>query len=87
MKLFSSDVGLFDADPGEHTNLAASQPDLWHKMMARLLAINGTFFAPDRGGKDPKACIAATGRYKGFWGPWLDLPGATEQAHASTTQQ
>jgi len=61
-------------DPGEHINLAAKQPELWHQMMARLLHINETFFAPDRGSKDPAACDMATTRWKGFWGPWIDLP-------------
>ena len=41
-------------------------------MMARLLEINTTFFAPDRGQKDPAACATAAGKYGGWWGPWVD---------------
>ena len=63
------------SDEGEHTNLASAQPGLWLKMMKRLLEINATFFAPDRGTTDPAACDAALHRYGGVWGPWvLDLP-------------
>jgi hypothetical protein len=43
-----------DTDPGEHVNLAAKQPAVWQKMMARLLQINATFFAPDRGADAPR---------------------------------
>ena len=63
---------IFGADPGEHVNLAARQPARWEKMMARLLQINTTFFAPDRGAKDPAACAAAINDYGGWWGPWVD---------------
>jgi len=62
-----------ETDPGEHENLAAALPQRWAAMMARLLAINATFFAPDRGKKDPAACAAALGRWGGFWGPWIDV--------------
>ena len=44
----------------------------WERMMARLLEINTTFFAPDRGQKDPAACATAAGKYGGWWGPWVD---------------
>ena len=40
--------------------------------MTRLLEINATFFAPDRGQKDPAACATAAGKYGGWWGPWVD---------------
>lgn len=64
---------LFDvrADPGEHENLAGSKQDVWRTMMQRLLEINATFFAPDRGHKDPAACQMALSRYSGFWGPFV----------------
>ena len=51
---------------GEHINLASTKPVLWSQMMARLLAINDTFFAPDRGTKDPAACAQAI-KNGGFW--------------------
>ena len=44
----------------------------WERMMHRLLEINATFFAPDRGQKDPAACATAAGKYGGWWGPWVD---------------
>ena len=53
-------------DQGEHHNLASARPAVWEKMMKRLLQINETFFAPDRGDKDPAACTTALSRYGGF---------------------
>jgi hypothetical protein len=58
-------------DEGEHSNLASAQPQLWSKMMTRLLLINQSFFAPDRGEKDPAACAMAAQQYDGWWGPWV----------------
>ena len=57
---------FIETDPGEHHNLASERPDVWHKMMKRLLQVNETFFAPDRGEKDPAACTTALNRYGGF---------------------
>ena len=42
-------------------------------MMHRLHQINLTFFAPDRGEKDPAACEAAVKKYGGYWGPFVDV--------------
>lgn len=55
-------------------NLAISHADIWYEMMQRLVEINATFFAPDRGSKDPVACQLAIERYGGFWGPFVDVP-------------
>lgn len=55
-----------ESDPGEHHNVAGERPEIWHRMMQRLLQINETFFAPDRGEKDARACTTALSRYGGF---------------------
>ena len=45
-------------------------------MMQRALAdANATLYTPDRGKPDPAACIAALGQCRGFWCPWVDVPG------------
>jgi arylsulfatase I/J len=62
-----------ETDPGEHVNLAPTQANVWEQMMKRLVQINGTFFAPDRGLKDPAACMMAVNTYGGFWGPFVDV--------------
>ena len=70
-------------DPGEHHNLASLHTDVWHSMMQRLLEINQTFFAPNRGSKDPVACNMATGVYGGFWGPFVDTGNLSKEIVAA----
>ena len=59
------------ADPNEHYDIAAEQPALVAKLMARLLEINRTVFSPDRGPPDKLGCEYGTQHYGGFWGPFL----------------
>lgn len=67
---------LFDifADPGEHINIAASQPAKFTAMLTEMQAVK--VFSPIRGSKDAKACAAAyangQGRVKAVWGPFVD---------------
>ena len=61
------------SDPTEHVNLAAQMPDQLKAMRARLAALNAGNYSPDRGKGDPQSCVVAEGRYKGFYGPWIDI--------------
>ena len=69
-----ADGCLYDvyADPGEHHNLAASQPQRFAAMLAALDAAQKTVFSPQRGLKDPEACVRGLAR-GGFWGPFIDV--------------
>ena len=52
----------------EHTDLAATQPDMVKKMRARLEQINATVFSPNRGPADKElGCNVALNDYSGFW--------------------
>lgn len=56
-------------DPGEHHDLALSQPDIAADLLKRMQAAEKLWFDPDRGDPDPKACKAAA--KSGYWGPFL----------------
>lgn len=58
-------------DPEERNNLNETMPDVLKEMQGKLKEHLKTFFNPDRGGTDPKACEAAIHKYGGYWGPWL----------------
>jgi len=58
-------------DPTEHDDVAAANPAVVKEMMARIVELQATAFGPDRGSDDGTACKAATGKWKGFWGPFL----------------
>ena len=67
---------LFDvggADPGEHTDLAASRPKDVARMRARAQSLSREHpFRPSRGkGLDVRACNTID-LNSGFWGPWAD---------------
>ena len=40
-------------------------------MRDKLSAYQATYFNPDRGDPDPRACEAAETVYGGYWGPWI----------------
>ena len=61
-----------DADPTEHHDVAHLHPHRVASMLAALKRHNATVFSPDRGPWDPNACVAAMGKWGGFWGPWLE---------------
>ena len=61
-----------DEDPTEHADVAALYPERVAAMLATLSKHNATVFSPYRGPWDPKVCVAAIGRWGGFWGPWLE---------------
>ena len=64
-----------DADPSEHTDLKATQPEIASEMLGRMRKLNRTTFSPYRGkGEQDRdveaACNAAQDRYGGFFGPF-----------------
>jgi arylsulfatase B len=59
-------------DPSESVNLAATFPDIFNQLLARLDEWQATVFSPVRGHKNPAACEAATARGD-YWGPFLEL--------------
>ena len=59
-------------DPGEHKNIAASYPEQFKSMMARIAQIKKTTFSPNRGKQTDLACHYAEKR-GGFWGPFIDV--------------
>ncbi len=59
------------ADPTEHNDIAAANPDIVKAMMARIVELQTTAFGPDRGTDDGTACKAAIDTWGGFWGPFL----------------
>lgn len=42
------------------------------KLLAELHKEQATVYSVDRGPVDKEACVAAMGKYQGFWGPWLE---------------
>lgn len=58
-------------DPEERNNLNSTMKDMLHEMQEKLKMHMKTYFNPDRGRVDPKACETAINTYGGFWGPWL----------------
>ena len=64
-------------DEGEHTNLAASNPDIVSRLRAKIEASNKTVFAPHRP-SSKHACEVSLQKYKdpthdfGWWGPFAD---------------
>jgi len=68
---------LFDvaSDPGEHTNLAKQERELFGRMYRRLLEVQEGAFSPDRGHVSPAACQRALHSYRGFWGPFVGAAG------------
>lgn len=61
------------SDPTEHSNLAQRNIAKLAQLKQILKAHSGALFSPDRGGPDPAACAAASGRYQGFWGSFVDV--------------
>lgn len=67
---------LFDLtnDMGEHTDISAAKPQIVATMRRRLEQINASVFSPDRGpGQQQLGCEVGVNKYKGYWGPFLDL--------------
>jgi len=66
---------MFDifADPSEHKNVAKQNPDVFNKLIARIAELQKHVYSPNRGSSSSKACAAATGKYGGFWGPYMDI--------------
>ena len=67
------------ADPTEHNDLSASQPDDLKRMLNLLVNRSASFFKPERGPGQNASCAIGEGAYKGprgqgFFGPWLELP-------------
>ena len=75
------------ADPSERTDLAGEHPDVVERLLRRIEELKQTAFLPVRclcddgwGGVDCQQCPAAkgmceavTGKYGGFYGPWVDV--------------
>ena len=64
-------------DPEERIDLALTQPALAEDIYQRMLRAQDTWFNPDRGQPDPRACEVA--EKTGFWGPFVE-----EEADAAT---
>ena len=63
------------ADPTEHDELDVTTPKnaaIVKELYASLLAVDATTFTPDRGAVCPLACAAATKKWQGFWGPFVE---------------
>lgn len=58
-------------DPEERMNLASTMPNVLKEMRMKLVAVNGTYFNPNRGNAWPEACQMAVEKYGNFWGPFL----------------
>lgn len=43
-----------------------------NELGAKLVEGRKHLFAPDRGAQDPASCVAAVGKYDGWWGPWRE---------------
>jgi hypothetical protein len=63
-------------DPGEHHDLALSQPALAQDILDRMNKAQPKWFNPDRGDPHPLACEVA--EHTGFWGPFLDSTNTEE---------
>jgi len=78
-KAFYKDCGpagcLFDvfADPTEQIDLASSVPQLRKQMLDRLAELNKSEFAPNRGRPMRLACHVGHFKWKGHYGPFLEL--------------
>ena len=62
------------ADPEERRDLGLEpehQPRV-HAMLRAIVEERTKAFNPKRGTIDPRACNAAMGKYKGFWGPFAE---------------
>ena len=58
-------------DPEERNDLAKTEIKILKDMQQKLANYQATLFNPDRGKEYPEACVAALGKYEGFWGPFL----------------
>jgi arylsulfatase I/J len=69
---------LYDviADPTEHHNKAAEEPEVVERLKTRLDELNKGKFLPDRGTPDKNSCT----RWDGFYGPWIDIPSKSFDA-------
>ena len=59
-------------DPSEYVNLANKLPKVLKDMKNKLASYQSTYFNPNRGKQWPGCCADALGKYKGFWGPFVN---------------
>lgn len=73
------DPCLFDivADPGEHTNLAKSQPQVLQQMLAALQALDSEYHAPLPGPNNATGYCGAIRAHDNFLTPWVDYPASS----------
>ena len=66
---------LFDiiADPNERDELSLQKPEVLSKMVAKLAELNKSYYNPNRGEMDLKACTTALEKYHGYYGPFIDV--------------
>lgn len=63
-----------DLDPSEHNDLYNEEPARAKAMKARIQQLNVSTFSPNRGVEQlSRACSVAKDRYRGFWGPFVDI--------------
>jgi len=60
-------------DPYEYHDLALEQPNVLKHMVDTLDRLNLGVFEPDRGNQTLQACAVGMDKYKGFYGPFVDL--------------
>lgn len=58
-------------DPGETTDLAASQPALVKTLRRRITELQATVYNPDRGSTARTMCLTGLSKWGGFLGPFL----------------
>ena len=60
-------------DPEEQVNLATKMPNILKEMQQKLAKYQATYFNPNHGMTPPTACQTVMNKYKGFWGPFIDI--------------
>ena len=69
-------------DPSERNNLANNHPGLFKAMLDKIDAHQKTVYSPNRGTRDPNACIDVKTKYNGYWGPFYFFDPSSSSAAA-----
>ena len=62
------------SDPFETTDVAAAHPDIAAALAARVAVYDAGVFRPNRGPSDSRCCEYVRNVWKGFLGPFVDVP-------------
>lgn len=60
-------------DPTEHTDIAASEPDVLAELLVALKEYQLNTFKRVLGPPIPKACETYIHKYGGYYGPFIDI--------------